>query len=249
MIIRITGDRDTDGDGILDPIDQCPLVHAKTITGCPLIPIFNPKNPVNKNTIEAAIGVHDANDVLVKKSNFVVGEDFSLVPVTSNPGSWNYSWTATNTTTGDIISGNGATFPGSKFTPGDWKVVLNVIDPATGKVVSSPSMTLDIHPAGTTANTGTDPIPCVMIIPNPQIVAIGETVTVTPTVCPSTSPLKYSWNYGDGTPLSTDPNNVTHTYTTPGTYTITLKVTDPLTGLTGDATVVIEVIPVVRIPT
>ena len=72
MIIRITGDRDTDGDGILDPIDQCPLVHAKTITGCPLIPIFNPKNPVNKNTIEAAIGVHDANDVLVKKSNFVV---------------------------------------------------------------------------------------------------------------------------------------------------------------------------------
>lgn len=170
----------------------------------------------------------------------MTGEDFSLVPVTSTPGSWNYSWTATNIVTGKVESGNGNVFPGSKFTPGDWKVVLNVIDPISGKIVSSPSMTLDIHQAGTTANTGTNPIPCVSIVAQPMVVTVGGTVTVTPTVCPSTSPLTYNWNYGDGT-TSTDPNATTHTYTTPGVYTITLKVTDPVTGKTGESTVIITV--------
>lgn len=37
LVVKITGDRDTDWDGILDPNDACPLVYAKTLSGCPNI--------------------------------------------------------------------------------------------------------------------------------------------------------------------------------------------------------------------
>ena len=42
---------------------------------------------------------------------------------------------------------------------------------------------------------------------------------------PDGDPLSYSWKFGDGTPDSTAAN-VTHTYTTPGTYTAELTVSD-----------------------
>ncbi len=42
---------------------------------------------------------------------------------------------------------------------------------------------------------------------------------------PDGDPLSYSWKFGDGTPGSTAAN-VTHTYTTPGTYTAELTVSD-----------------------
>ncbi len=40
VVVFITGDRDTDGDGIVDTRDQCPLVYAKTSSGCPIIDIY-----------------------------------------------------------------------------------------------------------------------------------------------------------------------------------------------------------------
>ncbi len=43
---------------------------------------------------------------------------------------------------------------------------------------------------------------------------------------PENEPLSYSWNFGDGTPVSTAANP-SHTYTTNGTRTATLTVTDP----------------------
>jgi PKD repeat protein len=36
----------------------------------------------------------------------------------------------------------------------------------------------------------------------------------------------WSWDFGDGTPLVTDPVNTAHLYTSPGTYTVTLTVQD-----------------------
>jgi PKD repeat protein len=50
---------------------------------------------------------------------------------------------------------------------------------------------------------------------------------------PESGPLTYSWNLGDGT-TSTSPS-LTHDYATPGTYTVTLTVTDNR-GQTGTAT-------------
>lgn len=51
----------------------------------------------------------------------------------------------------------------------------------------------------------------------------------------------YEWDFGDGSPVSND-QNPTHTYTTAGTYTVTLTVTDTL-GRTDDATAIITVQP------
>ena len=48
---------------------------------------------------------------------------------------------------------------------------------------------------------------------------------------PDGTSLTYEWNFGDGSAPSTNPNP-THTYTTPGTYTATLRVTDQ-SGATG----------------
>ena len=56
---------------------------------------------------------------------------------------------------------------------------------------------------------------------------------------PDEDPLDYEWDFKDGTPLSTDPAPM-HTFTTAGTYEVTLTVTDPA-GRFARATVLIGV--------
>jgi PKD repeat protein len=56
----------------------------------------------------------------------------------------------------------------------------------------------------------------------------------------------YSWNFGDGSPLSTVPNPV-HTYAAGGTFTATLTVTDD-GGKTANAAVVVVVTPPDNLP-
>ena len=51
--------------------------------------------------------------------------------------------------------------------------------------------------------------------------------------------VSYSWNFGDGTTLSTEPNPL-HTYTSPGTYSPKLIVTDSQ-GLTANKTLTVSV--------
>jgi PKD repeat protein len=43
-----------------------------------------------------------------------------------------------------------------------------------------------------------------------------------------TPPLRYTWNFGDGTTINNDPNaaNPTHTYTAAGNYTVRLTVSN-----------------------
>lgn len=41
IAILITGDIDTDSDGVIDIRDQCPLVYAQTPTGCPNISTYS----------------------------------------------------------------------------------------------------------------------------------------------------------------------------------------------------------------
>src|SRR5262249_56543352 len=54
------------------------------------------------------------------------------------------------------------------------------------------------------------------------------TVAFTGSATGGTAPYSFSWNFGDGSPASTL-QNPSHTYSTAGTYTATLTVTDTST--------------------
>jgi hypothetical protein len=80
VVIRVTGNIDTDGDGIFDIDDACPYIYAKTINGCPTVNTYNPNNnnnsnsnnttTGNNNTIAAQIGIRGNNGNIINLSNF-----------------------------------------------------------------------------------------------------------------------------------------------------------------------------------
>lgn len=70
----------------------------------------------------------------------------------------------------------------------------------------------------------------------------GTPVTFTNTTTVGDTPFVYSYNFGDGSPVVTTPD-ATHTYTTPGTYTVSFTVTGPAGANTATQTIVIKPIP------
>ncbi len=67
--------------------------------------------------------------------------------------------------------------------------------------------------------------PTAQFTATPLSVCIGDNVTFNSTSINGNSPINhYSWNFGDGNSATTQ--NATHAFTTAGTYTITLVVTD-----------------------
>lgn len=59
----------------------------------------------------------------------------------------------------------------------------------------------------------------------PLTICLGETITFTSTSIVGSAPItSYNWNFGDGNSAATQ--NATHTFSTTGTFTITLVVTD-----------------------
>jgi PKD repeat protein len=249
VVIKVTGERDTDWDKIPDSIDQCPLVYTVGNNGCPTITTYNNQNPtipINtgniwatmETAIQAAIGIRNGSGDIISNNNFPKWEVFSLIPITG-AGNWDYSWRATNPITGQIVAWSGFILPGSIFGTGDWKVNLDVINPVTGQTVASPSITIRIRDNNTPPNTWSNP--CVSIIATPMNTTVNSLVTTTPTVCPSSNPLIYTWNYGDGT-TSNGTGTTNHAYTTPGFYPITLTVTDPKTWKVSESTVIVKIV-------
>ena len=72
----------------------------------------------------------------------------------------------------------------------------------------------------------------------PTSPATGQVVTFTGTASGGTSPYTFSWTFGDGATGTGNP--ATHTYTTSGSYTATLSVTDSK-GATGAASTTVTV--------
>ena len=96
---------------------------------------------------------------------------------------------------------------------------------------------------------GTDQQPTARIAFSTLTVKVGEPITFNGVTSssPSNDPLTYAWAFGDGT-LATGPDP-THTYSSPGTDTVTLTVNDGFGGIsTAQATIVVVDVPPVFTP-
>ncbi len=102
-------------------------------------------------------------------------------------------------------------------TPGTYTVTLNITD--TNGCDNTISETIDYFPA-----------PVVDVTIDPPAGCTPHTVTFTNNSLPLTGVYTVAWDFGDGIGTSTDVSPV-YTYTTPGTYDVTLTMTSP-TGCT-----------------
>jgi PKD repeat protein len=122
---------------------------------------------------------------------------------------YTFAWTATG---GNPSSGTSSSFTTTYSAQGSFIVGLTVTD-SNGKTTSA-SQTITISPLALTADFSF----------NPSSPAVGQSVTFTPTVSGGTAPYSYSWDFGDGS--SSTSASPSHVYSTAGTFTVKLNVTD-----------------------
>jgi len=68
-------------------------------------------------------------------------------------------------------------------------------------------------------------LPFADFIANVTAVIVGDDINFTFTGDPGDTPETYEWDFGDGSPVSNDQNPI-YNYISPGTYTVTLNITD-----------------------
>ncbi len=187
------------------------------------------------NTVEWEIWIQNAWWILVDKSSFWKDECPVLVPITAT-GSWDYVWTAINPITWKTLTGTSDTLPSCPgFDVWPWRVNLDIIDPNTKEVVSSPSTTLTIIDIASQSHIW------VVLEASPLVSYIGGKILFHPIVSnPSRHLLQYSWDYWDWV-RSTSIWDTTHTYTAPGIFTVTITVTDTVTWETVQSVVIIRI--------
>lgn len=121
------------------------------------------------------------------------------------------------------VFGDGGTASGKqvthKFSAGNWTVTLTITD-ATGRTgKSSQLVTVTLPATGLTA--------AFVFSPNPS--QLGQPVhfdASTSTVTPPHRIASYTWNFGEGTVVTTASPRIDFTYTLPRTYVVVLTITD-----------------------
>jgi PKD repeat protein len=109
--------------------------------------------------------------------------------------------------------------------------------PVSVTFTALPTMTSGIYPGTLVVNTndaaqGTFNVPVTMTVVAPAVCGftssspddVGQTTVFTNTST-GTGPMSYSWNFGDGTPVSSAVHP-THPYTEVGLYTVVLTATN-----------------------
>ena len=280
MIIEVTGDTDSDGDGVGDSTDICPnIIWPRTNNGCPVIDTNNytrwidtgitPIIPIGNgvwntgNGIGSSISVVWPDGKILTGSTFGSGQDFSLVPKTSENGNYTYEWKATDSVTGRVIFGSGTTFDGGDLGTGNWSIDLTIKDSVTGAILSRPSTTITIGDGGNVAwnvsivgngngSTGNGStgnglgiwgnlLPSITLWASNLSIIAGWSIDFS-SVALGVWPLTYTWDFGDGTPASTGSANASHRFDNPGTYTIRASITDA-DGKTVSSSIIVKITP------
>ena len=119
---------------------------------------------------------------------------------------YSYSWNF-----GDGSTGTGQSASHAYSTAGTYTAILTVTDSAGDAAESSEAITVNPALSASFTYSPSNPLPL-------------QTITFSASASGGTQPYSYSWNFGDG---STGAGaSVVHSYTLPGTYTVTLTVTD-----------------------
>jgi PKD repeat protein len=130
-----------------------------------------------------------------------------------NPTSLTYAWN---------FGGQGSTsgpVPTKTFTaPGTFAVTLTVTDEWKATSTSAAQNVTIVEPPGNSA-----PVPTFVQSCQGLTCSVNSQGTADPN---SGDTISYSWNWGDGTALSTGASPGTHVYAAAGSYTITLTTTD-----------------------
>lgn len=173
------------------------------------------------------IGIKDSSGKSIDGNNLSLGKGISLVPVTSS-GTWNYAWKAVQTLSGNTVNTTNSSLPIDSLGIGTWFVELSIIDPATGKIVSQPTATINIGNGNTSS---------VALQPSKLIGNLHEKIDFWTTSGGTKWSVTYAWDYGDGT-RATGSGKSYHIYDTPGIYTVTLTVTDENGNVSQSKTIV-----------
>jgi PKD repeat protein len=157
-------------------------------------------------------------------SGLAIGVDASA-STAADGATLSYSW---NWGDGSAASG-GKTATHSYATPGTYTVVLTLTDSLAATATKSAAVTAT-HAAPVASFTN-------------SVSGLGVSVDASASTASDGATLSYSWNWGDGTAAGTG-KTATHNYSTGGSFTIVLTVTDTLGATATKSTVVNPVAPV-----
>lgn len=147
--------------------------------------------------------------------------------VNSNDGTVSVIDVASHSVTDTITVGGGPV--SIAITPDGKQIYISNNDDSTVSVINTTTNTASTIPVGSEPQVigiTPDQAPLARFSGNVQPVGAPSTFDASGSVSPTGLIANYFWDFGDSTTLSTTNPIVTHTYTAPGTFTVTLIVTN-----------------------
>ncbi len=191
------------------------------------------------NIYNGDIWIRDKNGTLRSDNTFTIEDGITLTHI-QNSEQGTSEWIIVEKTTGRTITGSTNDIDGSLLWKGEWDIHLLTRDKKTGLIVDTDDRTLFIRESMANQSSWNISNLSVAIEVNPLVSLLDAPLNFTSIVSWGSPGNIYSWNFWDGNTTSSKDGK--HTYTSPGIYTVSLTVTDPVSGTTRQSVVIIKVI-------